>query len=192
MELNKALPIAEKVVEALAPYCEVINIAGSIRRRKPDVGDIEVVCLPKRTTYLDLLTGERRKLDRVKKFAEAAKSLGRVTKGSLYDGKQVEIQLKDGIKLDLFIPVEPNYYRLFATRTGSEDYAKYILGGAWRQLGWCGAEGELRRISECEKVGEHRYKCVSPNPQLPPVWTSEQEFFDWLKLDWVEPVDRNI
>ena len=43
MEYNKALEIAEKTKAQLAPYCERIEIAGSIRRKKPDVGDIEIV-----------------------------------------------------------------------------------------------------------------------------------------------------
>ena len=34
MELKKALNIAEKVKSLLAPHCERIEIAGSIRRKK--------------------------------------------------------------------------------------------------------------------------------------------------------------
>lgn len=39
--------IAHKVRDELAPWCEQIEIAGSIRRRRPDVGDIDLVLLPK-------------------------------------------------------------------------------------------------------------------------------------------------
>ena len=34
MEYQKALSIAEKVKEILSPFCERIEIAGSIRRKK--------------------------------------------------------------------------------------------------------------------------------------------------------------
>lgn len=47
MLLENALAIAEGIVEALNPYCTIINIAGSCRRRKPEVKDIEIVALPK-------------------------------------------------------------------------------------------------------------------------------------------------
>lgn len=45
MKLEQALEIAEKVKALLAPHCERIEIAGSIRRKKPDVKDIEIVGL---------------------------------------------------------------------------------------------------------------------------------------------------
>jgi DNA polymerase/3'-5' exonuclease PolX len=47
MKLEQALEIAEKVKALLAPHCERIEIAGSIRRKKPDVKDIEIVAIPK-------------------------------------------------------------------------------------------------------------------------------------------------
>jgi len=47
MKLEEAQVIAEKTKALLAPYCERIEIAGSIRRKKPDVGDIELVAIPK-------------------------------------------------------------------------------------------------------------------------------------------------
>jgi len=36
MELEKAKSIAERVKHDLAPYCKRIEIAGSIRREKPE------------------------------------------------------------------------------------------------------------------------------------------------------------
>jgi DNA polymerase/3'-5' exonuclease PolX len=47
MELERAQIIANQVKEKLAPYCERIEIAGSIRRRRPWVKDIDLVCIPK-------------------------------------------------------------------------------------------------------------------------------------------------
>ncbi|GAI69385.1 unnamed protein product, partial [marine sediment metagenome] len=43
MELEKAKVIADTVVKALEPYCERIMVAGSIRRQKPTVRDIDLV-----------------------------------------------------------------------------------------------------------------------------------------------------
>lgn len=46
----EALEIAEEIKEALAHHCERIEIAGSIRRKKPEVGDIELLFVPKTGT----------------------------------------------------------------------------------------------------------------------------------------------
>lgn len=47
MILSEALKIAEAVLKELGPHCERIAIAGSVRRRKPEVKDIEIVAIPK-------------------------------------------------------------------------------------------------------------------------------------------------
>lgn len=46
MEIGKATTIAESIKQSLKGTCERIEIAGSIRRRKSDVGDIELLCIP--------------------------------------------------------------------------------------------------------------------------------------------------
>jgi DNA polymerase/3'-5' exonuclease PolX len=45
--LARAVSIAETTRAALAPHCERIAIAGSVRRRRSFVGDIELVCIPR-------------------------------------------------------------------------------------------------------------------------------------------------
>ena len=55
MSLSFAMMLAGKVVDELAPVCERIEIAGSIRRKKPTIGDVEIVCIPKLVTATNLL-----------------------------------------------------------------------------------------------------------------------------------------
>ncbi|GAI23919.1 unnamed protein product [marine sediment metagenome] len=43
MELERAQKIASEVITRLAPYCKKIEVAGSVRRRKPRVKDIDFV-----------------------------------------------------------------------------------------------------------------------------------------------------
>lgn len=45
-QLAEAEPIAAAIVEALAPFCVRIVVAGSIRRRAATVGDVELVAIP--------------------------------------------------------------------------------------------------------------------------------------------------
>ncbi len=46
-KLETARRIAEQLVESMQPYCERVMIAGSIRRGKPEVKDIEVCAIPR-------------------------------------------------------------------------------------------------------------------------------------------------
>jgi hypothetical protein len=42
-----ALEVARELCAALKPHCEKLIVAGSLRRRKKDVGDLEILFLPK-------------------------------------------------------------------------------------------------------------------------------------------------
>jgi len=46
MELEKAKAIGDEVIKRLDPYCQRIEIAGSVRRKKPTVNDIDFVLIP--------------------------------------------------------------------------------------------------------------------------------------------------
>ena len=46
MKLEQAKAKAETIVEKLNPYCTRIEVAGSIRREKPFVNDIDLVAIP--------------------------------------------------------------------------------------------------------------------------------------------------
>lgn len=47
MKHTEAYQIATRIKAELQPHCERIEIAGSIRRNKPEVKDIEIVAIPK-------------------------------------------------------------------------------------------------------------------------------------------------
>ncbi|MBA7683853.1 DNA polymerase/3'-5' exonuclease PolX [subsurface metagenome] len=44
--LERAEKIANEVVKRLSPYCQKIEVAGSVRRRKPWVNDVDLVLVP--------------------------------------------------------------------------------------------------------------------------------------------------
>ena len=50
-----AVPMASELVKVLSPFCERIQVAGSIRRRQQQVGDIELVVIPKKAQHPGLL-----------------------------------------------------------------------------------------------------------------------------------------
>jgi DNA polymerase/3'-5' exonuclease PolX len=46
LKLEEALALAKTVLEVLAPFCERVEVAGSIRRLRPEVNDIDIVAIP--------------------------------------------------------------------------------------------------------------------------------------------------
>lgn len=53
LPLSSAENIARGLLQFMEPYCDKIVIAGSIRRRKPQVNDVEIVAAPKWTLEPD-------------------------------------------------------------------------------------------------------------------------------------------
>ena len=189
--LSDAYELAFHILDTLIPYCEKIHIAGSVRREKKEVGDIEIVCQPKITVLKDMFgwdEGIIRNLD----FINAIENLGEIIKGKI-DGKYIQIRLPEGINLDLFMPNVNDYYRQLAIRTGSADYSRNIIARGWRKMGFVGTKDGLRKKEDCKNTGSSEkpiWKCINPNPYLPPVWESEEHFFQWIGIKYLPPNER--
>lgn len=193
MQLLEARKLAVDICYLLQPHCSRINIAGSIRRKNPDVKDIEVVCTPHIYLATDLF-GNPLQSQRSVSFVQVATGLGKIIKGDPATGKYMQIELSNKIKLDLFMPDEVDFYRQLAIRTGSANYIQMAIAGAWKRLGWCGSDLGLRRISDCIEIkqpdGKSRWKCINKNGELPPSWKSEEDFFYWLNVKYLPPEKR--
>lgn len=187
MNLERAEQIALEVIAKLQPHVSKIDIAGSIRRRKPEVKDIEIVVRPLTTVMTDLFGGETESIS--EGFCDAVRNLGLIIKGNP-NGRYMQIGLQT-ITLDLFIPTESDYYRQFAIRTGSADFSHKVIATAWKNKGWCGTEKGLRKIEDCEKRNG-KWEIVNKDGEKPPVWKSEEEFFEWLGLNFLEPEERSM
>ena len=59
--LSRAEEIGRDLAFAIQPWCEIVEVAGSIRRRKPTVGDIEIVYVPSFTMEKDGFFDTKRK-----------------------------------------------------------------------------------------------------------------------------------
>ena len=130
MILEKALPIAERTMADLAPHCDRIAIAGSIRRKKAVVGDIELVAIPKPFEIGLFENGIAAIVNRWKKV-----------KGEL-PCKYTQRILPEGIKLDLFFATPDNWGYIYAMRTGSRNFSG-ALAQRWKSLGYKGKDGML-------------------------------------------------
>lgn len=193
MELQKAKSIAVEICYKLQPYCKKINIAGSVRRQKPEVHDIEIICLPLSEDITDLF-GEKRGETRAPGFAQMLKSLGKIVKGNAA-GKMMQIELPEGIMLDVFIPDDFDYFRQYVVRTGPREYSQNVIAAGWVKKGWCGSDEGLRKKEDCllkiSPEGEGRWICTNPIAEKPPAWDSEQSFFNWIGQPMVHPSKRN-
>jgi DNA polymerase/3'-5' exonuclease PolX len=162
MKLEQATEIAERVKAQLAPHCSRCEIAGSIRRRKPDCGDIEIVAIPKPYDVGLFASGIAPIVEQWKKV-----------RGEL-PCKYTQRLLPEDIALDLFFATLDNWGLIYAIRTGSAEYSHRVLACGWVRAGYTSVGGMLTRHGE-----------VVPCPE-------ERDLFRLAGVKWIEPEERNI
>lgn len=128
VSISTAKAISEEVVEGLAPYSEVVLVAGSIRRKKKDIGDIDIIVLPKDledlTDYLDAsgwAGGPRKQTKKVKGINVEVHVVHRPEElgGHLfmYTGDQIfEIAMRSKAKREGW---KLNQYGIYDAKTGA-------------------------------------------------------------------------
>ena len=176
MNLLSAYKIASRTLEQLAPFCDRAEIAGSIRRGKPEVKDIEIVAIPTLdTTALDLFGNPLPNTYPLYGFLETIFSQrNRKIKGGL---RYCQYALGEGINLDLFLVLPPSEWGVqFMLRTGPAEFSHWLVtlkrhGGALPSY--------LRCINGALYRGLH--KISTP---------TEMDVFNVCGLDWIEPADR--
>jgi len=128
MEYNEAKTIADELLSEISMYFHRIEIAGSIRRQRSEVKDVELVGIRDLKSLITL----KFTLDKHPKIK------GRV------DGKYMQFRYKDVINVDLFFAEKDNWGNIFAIRTGSAEYSHKVLARGWVEAGYRSAEGYLR------------------------------------------------
>lgn len=115
--LAQILPFAGRVRDELAGACHRIEIAGSVRRNKPDVGDLEIVAIPSFNTLggnlLDLRLAELIREQRLLPL-----------KGFRPPGwRYAQFGTRAGILIDLFLATPETWGVIYTVRTGSADFS---------------------------------------------------------------------
>jgi len=106
MRLQKAQKLAKQIVEQIHPHCERIEIAGSIRRRKQECRDVDVVLIPKSFLWPRIIATLQRTMD-----AEVIKR-----------GESIAQLTIKGVNVDLYVASPETYEALILIRTGSAEH----------------------------------------------------------------------
>jgi DNA polymerase (family X) len=101
LSLAEGQQIATEVVERLMPYCERIEVAGSIRRRKPVVNDVDIVLIPSDSV----------------KLVDAIRGPGNA---GAADPKILRF-LHKNVAIDVYIATRQSWATLLLIRTGSRE-----------------------------------------------------------------------
>jgi DNA polymerase/3'-5' exonuclease PolX len=178
MTIDKARQIAEKYKALLEPHCVRIEIAGSIRRERQEVKDIELVCIPKSIITEDGMFDKKEIRD--KEFVGLVNSFTR-TKGD-GEGKYTQLQLQEEINLDLFMCVPENWGVIFMLRTGSQYFSKRMVTDI-KQKGYYVKDGYLWFKDYYDKDDPRGTDIVCPCYE-------EIDFFTQTKMEYVDPFAR--
>jgi DNA polymerase (family 10) len=165
MQLKGARALALRIVDAIAPYCQQIEIAGSIRRERPEVSDIDLVLIP---TNLPAI------LERVSRTCK-------IVRGGL-DSVNIAAQFGNGFQLDLFIAhdgehdmfdaIPSNWGTTLLVYTGSKAHNINLAAQATAR----GLHLNARRgIEQGGKVIASR---------------TEQEIYEAIGMEWRPPTER--
>jgi len=168
LPLARAEAIAAKIIEVLSPHCKRIEVAGSIRRKRPTVRDIDIVAWPRDRAAIDAILVER---------CAIISSGPQITAATLRDGTHLDVfyAMDERNIGDLFTPrVFPsNWGSVLLCRTGSLRHNIFLVEHA-KTLGlkWAPYDGVMRGGV-----------CVAAE--------SECAIFDALGLEFVPPEERS-
>lgn len=116
--------LASALVERLRPACERIEIAGSIRRKKAEIGDIELVAIPK--TIPDLLGEPQVQTEVDVLLAQWPITItkdGQKYKQFLFNGTSGQ-----SYQVDLFLQPDPATWGVnFLIRTGPSEFSTRMV-----------------------------------------------------------------
>lgn len=173
---DKAEKAANRMITHIQDACYRAEIAGSVRRGIIMVGDVEIVCVPENDLKLELL------------FPDGF--LGMVVNGPRLKRFKYE---NLGLQIELYITSKQDWGRILAIRTGSSAFSHIQLATQWTRKGMVGTRDGLRYRRECVKKGSTwTLKPEFKNdPTLPPSFTTERKFFEFLEIPWVDPKDRS-
>lgn len=166
--LMVAAEYASHILTLILPSCRRVAVAGSVRRRKAECGDFEIVCIPADSP--DLFGTILWPPEPIEDILTKA---GFILKKNGDHYKQFDV---DGIDCDLYITTPACWGVIFTLRTGPADFSKRLVT-ARRQGGLLPSNLVVKdgRVWN----GNMAYETLE-----------EVDFFRVLGLNWIEPEMR--
>lgn len=193
--LAEARALADEVVELLDAWTVRIAIAGSVRRGRGDVGDVELVCEPiveVRVEARDLFSTTRVEEDllhaRCQQLLESGLFAHRPDKnGHPSFGRKAKRLLYRGVALDVFSAGERNWGVILLLRTGPQEFNTRLVlkesQGGWLPRGLFFRDGHLWRLPPPYDASLVDQAVVVPTPE-------EADVFRALGYAYVPPERR--
>ncbi len=175
MNLATAQKYAAAIKDWLAPQCERIEIAGSIRRGLAVCNDVDIVAIPKTKEGADLAgpTGEQHNLlwEFLVEYVKASNGRAQFKSGGQVPGKQALLRLPK-CDLDVWFATERTWATRFLQRTGSMEHNIWLCSRAQdRGMKWQPYDGLL-----------FQGRILSA--------TTETQIYEALGLAYIEPANR--
>lgn len=185
------------ILDALRPACERLEIAGSVRRRRPTVGDVEVVIVP----VQEVQAYQQRGLFGDEPGGPKVNAAWAVVDALVEDGRLVQVKggdryrqlrLPSGLGLDLFAVLPPAEFGvIFTIRTGPAEFSATLMKSLQRMGRRCEDGRVLGVPSYCNGTAE-RCDCGVPpcglRERVP--CPEEVDFFRAAGFAWIEPEQR--
>jgi DNA polymerase/3'-5' exonuclease PolX len=173
--------VAADICNRLRPGCERIEIAGSLRRHKDDVGDIEILYVPVVREAGDMFAKIMVDCAEVRiRAMEASGILERRlnVKGSATYGPLNKLMrhVASGIPVDLFAATKSNWFNYLVCRTGPAELNVRIASEA-KRIGWKW-HPYGSGFTALDNGQESRVEC-------------ERDVFDFVGIPYQEPTGRN-
>ena len=102
MKLEDAKNVANEFVFQIKEFCERIEVAGSIRRNKPEVNDIDIVIIPKLREHL-------------------VQKIRRISNVDVQGNKILRTRYSD-VQVDVYFATKDTWGILLLVRTGSKEH----------------------------------------------------------------------
>lgn len=122
MKREDILSIANDICNLFEPHFSKYMVVGSLRRKKQEINDIDIVAIPKSQErwYIDKIQDLINSLD--PEGITEAKALGKSGVSRFSKGNKIKRFQVNGVMIDLYLANEMTYGTLILIRTGSEQH----------------------------------------------------------------------
>jgi DNA polymerase/3'-5' exonuclease PolX len=164
--------VASQLLAELRPYCERISMAGSFRRQKPLVGDLEIVAIPMQQLDLFGDPGDITEVDLWLGNAISKRTVRVLANGP----KQKKFTwVQHQAQVDMYLQPDPRTWGVnMVLRTGPDKFCRWLVTS--RDKGGARPPGLVMRKA-----------LVYSGVDVVVDTDSEEKFFSAWGLPWIEP-----